>query len=646
MKYLVISFLLFLSNVNGFYLPGLTPNVFCKTEIPESKCKKHLEVFVNRLDSVESVLPYEYSYFPFCTNENEPSPVENLGQVLFGERIRPSPYKFEFKKDQLCVKACAKKLSANSPVEQKFLKRLMKGMLLNYQQHWILDNMPITLCYKNTDGQEFCSRGFPIGCYVTKSGQSKESCNIRDGKNDTFYLFNHLDFEIQYHSGEGETWGTAFGEDGGRIVGARVQINSLNSENCDRTAEPLMFQPTVNELSIPFTYSVRFVKNNSIRWASRWDYILKSLPQTRIQWFSILNSLVIVLFLSGMVAMILLRTVHKDIARYNQMVDADDAQEEFGWKLVHGDVFRPPQYGMLLSVLIGNGVQIAIMSLVTLLFACLGFLSPASRGALMTCAIVCYVLLGTPAGYTSARLYKMFGGEKWQKNVLMTAVACPGVIFGIFFVLNLVLWVNGSSAAIPFTTFIALLALWFCVSTPLVFIGAYLGFKRPAAENPVRTNQIPRQVPEQTLYTKTLPGVLMGGILPFGCIFIQLFFILNSIWAHQYYYFFGFLMVVYIILIITCSETTILLCYFHLCAEDYNWWWRSFFTSGFTAFYFFLYSIYYFSTKLEISDGTSTFLYFGYTSMITFILFLFTGTIGFLSCFWFVRIIYSVIKVE
>jgi hypothetical protein len=24
---------------------------------------------------------------------DEPSPVENLGQVLFGERIRPSPYK-------------------------------------------------------------------------------------------------------------------------------------------------------------------------------------------------------------------------------------------------------------------------------------------------------------------------------------------------------------------------------------------------------------------------------------------------------------------------------------------------------------------------------------------------------------------------
>lgn len=39
-------------------------------------------------------------------------------------------------------------------------------------------------------------------------------------------------------------------------------------------------------------------------------------------------------------------------------------------------------------------------------FACLGFLSPANRGALMTCALVLYVCLGTPAGYISARLYK------------------------------------------------------------------------------------------------------------------------------------------------------------------------------------------------------------------------------------------------
>ncbi len=86
-----------------------------------------------------------------------------------------------------------------------------------------------------------------------------------------------------------------------------------------------MFPSTAKAVEIPFTYSVTFRRNNDIRWASRWDYILKSLPQTRIQWFSIFNSLIIVLFLSGMVAMILLRTLHKDIARYNKkMADITD----------------------------------------------------------------------------------------------------------------------------------------------------------------------------------------------------------------------------------------------------------------------------------------------------------------------------------
>jgi transmembrane 9 superfamily protein 2/4 len=173
------------------------------------------------------------------------------------------------------------------------------------------------------------------------------------------------------------------------------------------------------------------------------------MPHSNIQWFSILNSLVIVLFLSGMVAMILLRTLHKDIARYNQIDSGEDAQEEFGWKLVHGDVFRPPRKGMLLSVLLGSGVQVFFMTLVTLgtyysgtylirvlwnikhscrisAFACLGFLSPANRGALMTCAMVLFACLGTPAGFVSARVYKSFGGEKWKLNVMLTSMLSPG----------------------------------------------------------------------------------------------------------------------------------------------------------------------------------------------------------------------------
>uniref|UniRef100_A0A672YQL0 Transmembrane 9 superfamily member n=1 Tax=Sphaeramia orbicularis TaxID=375764 RepID=A0A672YQL0_9TELE len=644
---LVYSLVSYFYPCSAFYLPGLAPVSFCEDGKGAEDCQTEIQLYVNRLDSVESVLPYEYDMFDFCKDAKEIRPSENLGQVLFGERIESSPYKFKFKDDIKCKTVCKKTYSKKTQGDAAKLDFLKMGMQLNYQHHWIIDNMPVTWCYDVEDGgQKYCNPGFPIGCLVTIDGRAKDACviNAEFNKKYTFYVFNHVDIKITYHSGASEGW------KGARLVGATLEPKSIkhadeNSVNCDG-GNPMEIPGDFDkDVSVVYTYSVTFEENNQIKWASRWDYILVSMPHTNIQWFSIMNSLVIVLFLSGMVAMIMLRTLHKDIARYNQ-VDQEDAQEESGWKQVHGDVFRPPRKGMLLSVFLGQGTQIFIMTFITLFLACLGFLSPANRGALMTCAVVLWVLLGTPAGYVSARLYKTFGGEKWKTNVLLTALLCPGIVFADFFLMNLILWVEGSSAAIPFGTLVAILALWFGISVPLTFIGAYFGFKKHAIEQPVRTNQIPRQIPEQSFFTKPIPGIIMGGILPFGCIFIQLFFILNSIWSHQMYYMFGFLFLVFIILLITCSEATILLCYFHLCAEDYHWWWRSFLTSGFTAVYLFIYAVHYFFSKLQIIGAASTILYFGYTMIMVLIFFLFTGTIGFFACFWFVNKIYSVVKVD
>ncbi|KAM4621688.1 transmembrane 9 superfamily protein member 5 isoform 2-T2 [Polymixia lowei] len=631
---------------SAFYLPGLAPVSFCEEGKGSDDCQTSIQLFVNRLDSVESVLPYEYDVFDFCKDDKEKRPSENLGQVLFGERIETSPYKFIFNQPVQCKAVCTKSYKKESTEDATKLDFLKRGMQLNYQHHWIIDNMPVTWCYDVEENQKYCNPGFPIGCLVTSDGRAKDACviNTEFNKKNTFYVFNHVAIKIKYHSGESEGW------TGARLVAATLEPKSIRHTdeanlNCEGSTPMEISGEFKSDVKITYTYSVSFELDNSIKWASRWDYILVSMPHTNIQWFSIMNSLVIVLFLSGMVAMIMLRTLHKDIARYNQ-VDQEDAQEESGWKQVHGDVFRPPRKGMLLSVFLGQGTQIFIMTFITLFLACLGFLSPANRGALMTCAVVLWVLLGTPAGYVSARLYKTFGGEKWKTNVLLTALLCPGIVFADFFLMNLILWVEGSSAAIPFGTLVAILALWFGISVPLTFVGAYFGFKKPAIEQPVRTNQIPRQIPEQSFFTKPIPGIVMGGILPFGCIFIQLFFILNSIWSHQMYYMFGFLFLVFIILLITCSEATILLCYFHLCAEDYHWWWRSFLTSGFTAVYLFIYAIHYFFSKLQIIGAASTILYFGYTMIMVLIFFLFTGTIGFFACFWFVNKIYSVVKVD
>ena len=52
--------------------------------------------------------------------------------------------------------------------------------------------------------------------------------------------------------------------------------------------------------------------------------------------------------------------------------------------------------------------------------------------------------------------------------------------------------------------------------------------------------------------------MLIGGILPFGAVFIELFFIMSSVWLQRFYYVFGFLVLVLSILFITCAQIAIL----------------------------------------------------------------------------------------
>ncbi|KAK9043970.1 hypothetical protein V6N11_072293 [Hibiscus sabdariffa] len=69
--------------------------------------------------------------------------------------------------------------------------------------------------------------------------------------------------------------------------------------------------------------------------------------------------------------------------------------------------------------------------------------------------------------------------------------------FSIFFILNALIWGQNSSGAVLFGAMFALVTLWFGISVPLVFVATYIGMKKPAIEDPVRTNKIPRQIPKR-----------------------------------------------------------------------------------------------------------------------------------------------------
>jgi transmembrane 9 superfamily protein 2/4 len=326
--------------------------------------------------------------------------------------------------------------------------------------------------------------------------------------------------------------------------------------------------------------------------------------------------------------------------------DLDDALEDVaGWKLLNGDVFRPPQHGHLLAPLVGCGTQLLFMAVGLVLLSAVGVLNPSFRGGFISFGVGLFVFAGLFSGYVSARVFKTFGGRDWRRNMAVTALLVPGLLFAIAFVLNLFVWAQASSTAITFGTLVAIVALWLGIQLPLVYAGARYGFLRAGSwEHPTKTSAAPpRPVPPQAWYSGGLRTALLAGLIPFAVIFIELLFVFQSVWQDKsgYYYVFGFLAVVSAILVVTVAEVTVVTVYLQLCAENYRWWWQSFLVGGGSAVWVFAYCVWYYCAKLHITGFVSSMLFFAYSFMACCVYGLLTGTVGFLTAYAFVRRIYG-----
>jgi len=644
---------------SAFYLPGVNPQSFASGDVVKLK--------VNKMTSAKTLMPVDYYRLPFCQPEGGPKmDNENLGEFLAGDRIESSPYRLQMKTEMYCEQVCITNLGRG---EQRAVSpnKVVRAIRKNYHNNWIVDNL--SSASKSEDAETITTRywqGFPVG-YVNEDDKKA-------------YINNHVNIEIMYHAVETEVDkfrivrftvepfsiqhtfeplednddDTKEGEKQGKVAKLMKPILSCAGGNNNvHTSFDMVTEagPQLASGKVLFTYDVTWKENKDLKWASRWDIYLSmdnAIP-AKVHWLSIANSLVIVGVLSAMIAAILVRNLRCNSSKYSRLgTDVENAEDlkEFGWKSVHADVFRPPSFSpLLLSCACGTGAQILAMSFLTIIFSIMGFLSPSNRGALLMAVLLLYVTMGGIAGYVTARLYKTFNGKSWQQATALTAFGFPGICFLFFILLDHLAVTKGSKDAAPFEAMVTLLVLWFGISTPLVFLGASIGYKQDAIEFPVNTSSIPRQIPDQPWFLRIPFTLVIGGMLPFAACYVELLFILASVWEGQYYDVFGILLLVFFILLLTSAEITILTCYWQLCQENYHWWWRSFCTAGSIALYIFFYSFMFFREEFEANEFATYMLFFGYMGLVSLGLFMMMGFVGVASLLWFNKTIFRSMKI-
>lgn len=432
----------------------------------------------------------------------------------------------------------------------------------------------------------------------------------------------------------------------------RIDVTSHHEEHFTHATNPI--NSNVDE--VEFSYSVKWVERADIPYAKRMERYdsQRFLPASfEIHWLSIINSFVLVILLTVFLAIILMRVLKNDFTRYMRedeehvaVVEEGNGEDETGWKLLHGDVFRAPPHVSLFAAMLGAGTQLLCMVGLLLVLALLSVYTPTAKGGIATAAIILYSLTAGAGGFVAGKMYKQFGGRQWVWNTLLTASLFPGPTFVVFLILNSAAWQRGATQALPIGTILILIALNLLVTLPLTVLGAIVGKSSTPYVEPCRTTKAPRQIPSAPWFRQMPAQMFVAGFLPFSAIYIETHHIFSSVWGHKLYTLFGILFLAVFLLVLVTSFITIALTYFQLAIEDHRWYWRSFFSGGSTAVFVMLYSFFFFFGRSEMTGQYQTMFFFLYMSVVCWGIFLLLGTVGFFSSLAFVRLIFSQIKVD
>ena len=586
---------------------SILPKYLTEHKVKYFKQHEQVPIIANKIGPYNNPSEmYQYYSLPFC-QKGEGGTISKrhrhgLGEILVGDRKVTTPYEITFGDSILFRELCTETLDEEDKIEYA------EAIEDEYYFEFFVDDLPMWNYVGDTPDMEMA--------FLGKSFDRPRR-----------YLFTHYHFSLGYNVDQ--------------IVSANISTSYNHKVD--------IMDPSIKE--VKFTYSVDWHSEPHLNAENRILRYVDSrfLPSSfEIHWLSIINSFVLVLLLTAFLAISLTRMLRKDISKYMSLDEDDMIEEEVGWKLIHGDVFRFPKHINLFTAFLGTGTQLFFTTFVLLTCALIDVFKPTKRGSIPAALIVIYILTFFINGFVTSYFYRQFGGTRWAWNIVTGFLILPLPLCIVFSFLNSIAWSKQSSAALPALTITLIVLSFFLVAFPSAVLGGIMGRRYAKGfDAPCDTKKAARETPtDSPWFAHPFFQLLMAGFLPFSAIYIELHYLFNSLWGHKIYTLFGILYIACIMLFTVTAFITIALTYFQLGREDHRWWWRSFVNGGATGFFILAYSFYYFFQRSEMDGFFQISYFFGYMFLISYASFIMLGSIGFYSSLKFVKYIYQFVKID
>jgi len=401
--------------------------------------------------------------------------------------------------------------------------------------------------------------------------------------------------------------------------------------------------PLINTSPVQFTYSIKWIDSD--------DSTINRSPVSyqADQKMILRNSLIIIVFvimISIILYILLVKTVRRKAdSHLNQAFD-DGIDKTYSWRSMHGDIFRPPSNSSMLTVFVGVGLQ----SSIAILFASYANIGDSlyyNGKPLMISFGAAFVASSVISGYFISSFGILYSIGNWQLLIIISIIIIFFPTWGVLSISSLLSSINKTSippseSSVSHFVVIALFYL-----APLEFLGGYLGNMVPFFETtPFEPSLLPKKSKHIPIY---LNQYFVSAIIGFSTALYagkSLISVSAALTQFQFHFVF-FSLTILIIVISTVSCASGIVYSFLLLKKDiYEWHWPTFIVSSSIGVFSFLVFLWYILSIIVISS-TSVLVYCFIWGVFTCTMIsLMCGYFGIVSAGWFIRTIFSNVKVE